>query len=76
MHIVSLVIEKRTEDIPEVQATLTKYGKNIISRLGLHDIDEKKEGLIIIVYNDKESIEEFVETLNSINGVNVNYMEV
>lgn len=76
MHIVSLVIEKRTEDIPEVQATLTKYGKNIISRLGLHDIDEKEEGLIIIVYNDKESIEEFVETLNSINGVNVNYMEV
>lgn len=76
MHIVSLVIEKRTEDIPEVQATLTKYGKNIISRLGLHDIDEKKEGLILIVYNDKESIEEFVETLNSINGVNVNYMEV
>ena len=76
MHIVSLVIEKRTEDIPEVQATLTKYGKNIISRLGLHDIDEKKEGLILIVYNDKESIEEFVETLNSINGVDVNYMEV
>lgn len=76
MHIVSLVIEKRTEDIPEVQATLTKYGKNIISRLGLHDIDEKEEGLIIIVYNDKESIEEFVETLNSINGANVNYMEV
>ena len=76
MHIVSLVIEKRTEDIPEVQATLTKYGKNIISRLGLHDIDEKEEGLILIVYNDKESIEEFVETLNSINGVDVNYMEV
>ena len=32
-------ISQRTENVPAVQAVLTKYGCNIRTRLGIHDAD-------------------------------------
>lgn len=72
MYIVSISIDKRYKEVPEVQTVLTEYGEDIEARLGLHN--KAKEGLIIIVYN-KENIEEFVEKLTEIGKVSVNYME-
>lgn len=74
MYIISIATEKREKEIPDVQEILTEYGENIISRLGIHNCKKDNYGLIIIVY-DAEDIEEFVEKLNVIKGINVNYME-
>ena len=32
-------ISHRTENVPALQATLTKYGSHIWTRLGIHDAD-------------------------------------
>jgi len=73
MYIVSILIDKREEQVPGEQAVLTKYGKNIIARLGLHKCKDGSN-LVVVVY-DAEDVEEFVEELNSAGNVNVNYME-
>lgn len=72
MYIVSITVDKRDKEIPDVQSVLTEYGENIEARIGLHNTS--KEGLIIVVYN-KENVDEFIEELNSIGNVSVNYME-
>lgn len=75
MHIIAISIKERTEDVPDVQKVLTKYGNSIVSRLGLHDIGEKKKNLILIVY-DGENIEKILEELNQIKRITVNTTEI
>ena len=73
MYIVSIKVEKRHKEVPEIQSILTKYGESIDTRLGIHTKD--KQGLIVVVYS-KENVEQFVEELNSIGNITSNYMEV
>jgi len=76
MYIVSISIDKRAKEIPDVQEVLTKNGGNITTRLGIHDPDEERKGLIIVTYIG-ENIEEFIEELNSIDElISINFMEV
>ena len=72
MYIVSINVEKRDKEVPEIQSVLTKYGEAIDTRLGIHTKD--KHGLIIVVYS-KENVEQFAEELNAIGDVEVNFME-
>jgi len=74
MYIVSITTEKREKEIPGVQEVLTEYGENIVSRLGVHNCTKDREGLIIVVY-DADNVEAFVEDLENISDINVNYME-
>ncbi len=73
MYIVSIKTEKRQKEVPEIQQILTEYGESIETRLGVHT--KEKQGLIIVVYSEK-NVEEFIEKLNSIGTVTVNFMEV
>ena len=75
MYIVGISVEKRTEEIPEVQEVLTKYGKDIDTRLGIHNQEKEKQGVILVTYQGKD-VDSFIEELNSIDGTNVNYMEI
>ena len=75
MYVISISVDKREEEIPDTQEVLTKYGKKIVARLGLHNCEKEYDGLILIVYKE-EDVEDFVEEMNRINGINVNYMEV
>lgn len=75
MYIVSIGVSKRKREVPELQNVLTEFGKDISTRLGVHNLDDKeKDGLIIVIYNS-ENIGEFIERLNEVNDVSVNYME-
>ena len=75
MYLVSITNQNRKQSVPEVQEILTKYGKNITTRLGIRDPEDEKRGIIVVTY-DGENVDEFVETLNMIQSVNVNYMEM
>ena len=75
MYVISISIDKRAEEVPEVQEVLTKYGKEIVARLGLHSCEKEDDGLILVVYK-KEDVEAFVEELNNIKDIMVNYMEI
>jgi metal-responsive CopG/Arc/MetJ family transcriptional regulator len=73
MYIVAIQNDTRKENACELQDVLTDFGDNITTRLGIHDPDEKNKGIIIVTYI-KEDIEKFVETLNSIDGVEAKFM--
>lgn len=75
MHIVSITIEERKNKVPEVQKVLTEFGKDIISRLGIHNIGKNKNGLIIIVYGGKD-IQDFLQKLSNIDDIEVKSMEI
>ena len=75
MYVVSISIDSRKENVPEVQKILTKYGEKISTRLGIHNNVDEHNVIIIAIYTSSD-VEDFVEELNTINGTNVNFMEI
>jgi hypothetical protein len=66
--------ESRAED---VQHLFTKYGEQIKTRLGLHDVHDgfsSANGLILLEMLDTEQTNQMIDELKSINGVDVNIM--
>lgn len=74
MYIISIAIEKRKQTVPQIQEILTRYGDEIHSRMGFHNIEVGKE-YIIIVYTGKH-IDNFVNELRENENVIVNFMKV
>jgi len=75
--IIGVHIAKRTENVPAVQAVLTKFGCSIRTRLGLHDADARScspSGLVLIdAFGDE--VEEFYAELKKLKGVDVQRMD-
>jgi hypothetical protein len=70
-------ITSRVDNVPAVQAVLTKYGCNIRTRLGLHDADSTScspSGLVIIDAFGVET-EDFYSALKELKGVAVQRMD-
>ncbi len=70
-------ITKRVDNVPAVQAVLSKYGCNIRTRLGLHDADSTScspSGLLIVDAFGAET-EDFFKELKAIDGVVVQRMD-
>lgn len=70
-------ISHRTENVAAVQATLTKYGCSIRTRLGIHDADATScspSGLVLVdVFGD--DIEAFYAELGGLKGVELQRMD-
>jgi hypothetical protein len=70
-------ISHRTENVPAVQAVLTKYGCNIRTRLGIHDADMTScspSGLVLVdVFGD--GVEDFYKELDGLTGVGLQRMD-
>jgi hypothetical protein len=70
-------ISHRTENVPAVQATLTKYGCSIRTRLGIHDADATScspSGLLLVDVFGSET-EQFYTELSTLEGVDVQRMD-
>ncbi len=76
--ILGVQISNRIEAVPEVQGVLTKYGCNIKTRLGLHEVDSKScstAGLLILeTFGPEKQIAAFENSLKKIKGVKVKKM--
>ena len=72
-HVFGIHVTHRVENIPAVQATLTKFGCNIRTRVGIHDTDNTScspSGLILVdVIGAEAEIEEFYRELAGLKGV-------
>jgi hypothetical protein len=70
-------ISQRTENVPAVQAALTKYGCSIRTRLGIHDADSTScspSGLLLVdVFGDEA--ENFYKELQALKGVDLQRMD-
>jgi len=71
--ILGVQITGRTEHVPEVQKVLTRYGCNIKTRLGLHEVSEKTcstAGLLILeTYGPAAQVSEMEQNLKKIPGI-------
>jgi hypothetical protein len=70
-------INQRVENVPAVQAVLTKYGCNIRTRLGIHDADGTScspSGLLLVDVFGAET-EDFYRELQQMKGVDVQRMD-
>lgn len=76
--LISIIIEKRTEDAPTVQQILTKYGCLIKVRLGIHELEGcTNKGLIILVVHGSENeINKLINELNSQPQVTTNLNKI
>ncbi len=77
-RIVGVHITDRATQAGEVQGILTKYGKNIRTRLGLHEISEESaspNGLIILeAVGSNQEIDALSDELRRLKGVQVQSM--
>jgi hypothetical protein len=70
-------ISQRTENVPALQATLTKYGCNVRTRLGIHDADATScspSGLVLVDVFGPE-VDDFFNELGALNGVGLQRMD-
>jgi hypothetical protein len=70
-------ISDRTENVPAVQALLTKYGCNIRTRLGIHDADNTScspSGVVLVDVFGPET-DDFYAELQRLNGIELQRMD-
>ncbi len=78
-HIFGIHVINRPQNVPPVQACLTKYGCNIRTRLGIHDASEDScspSGLILVdAFGDDATVEAFYRELGALEGVELKRMD-
>lgn len=78
--IVGVSVKFREKTSLNLQEFFTKYGCNIKTRLGLHNVDQNAcspAGLIILQLYDADAIvDNFIAELNKIDGVTAKYMKL
>ena len=76
--IIGIKLPQRTETAPSFQNILSKFGCNIKTRIGLHDINETycaQDGIILLeVIGKPELIESMLKELNLIEGISCKMM--
>ena len=77
--ILGVQVTNRVQKIMDVQRILSKYGCNIKTRLGMHDVDQtscSSTGLLLLeTYGDEATILTMEEQLRAVGGLNVQKME-
>ena len=76
--VISLVLEKRTEDAPDVQDVLTRNGCLIKVRLGIHDVKGCSDNglILLVVEGDDQEVQTFISDLKQFPRVRVNHMDL
>lgn len=76
--VISLVLEKRTEDAPDVQDLLTRNGCLIKVRLGIHDVKGCSDNglILLVVEGDEQEVNSFIGDLKQFPRVRVNHMDL
>ena len=77
--IVGIHITDRLKEAVEVQKQLTAFGKQIKTRLGLHEVGDDVVGLngilLLEMVGPDSGVEKLMTSLNAIRGVEVKKME-
>lgn len=79
-YIIAMRLESRVHNAVRLQETLTKFGCNIKTRLGLHEAGGDycaNDGIIILqACGEKKEIENMLEALNEMEGVTAKMIDL
>jgi putative iron-only hydrogenase system regulator len=74
LTIFGIMVDNRGENAPNMQDVITKYGRDIICRMGVPS-PSKEQGLITLVYEgDPKQATVFRKDLEDISGITVQTM--
>jgi putative iron-only hydrogenase system regulator len=74
MTVIGIVVDGRAERAPEVQEVITRYGEDIVCRMGVPS-PSKENGLITLVFKGEVSAaERFYDELEGLSGVDAQMM--
>lgn len=73
LGVVGIVVENRADNADDVQNIITRYGDSIISRMGVPSHDRYQGIITIAMEADRARVSQFVNDLESIEGVNASY---
>lgn len=77
--IMAIKVNGRDSKAPHLQEILTKFGCNIVTRVGFHEVNEDKcsiDGIIILQLCGKESENRALfDDINSLDGVTPKFIE-
>ena len=78
--IIAMRLKQRVQTATTVQEILTKFGCNIKTRLGLHDVSEdycSNDGLVILqVCGDTKELDAMLDALNKVSGVKAKMIDL
>ena len=77
--IIAIKVNGRNSKAPHLQEVLTKYGCNIITRVGFHETNEDNcsvDGIILLQLRGKESeIQNLFNEVDSLEGITPKFIE-
>lgn len=74
LTILGLMVDHRADRAPGLQEVITRYGQDIVGRMGLPS-PSKEKGLITLVFKgEKSAAQDFYKELEAISGVDVQMM--
>jgi hypothetical protein len=73
--ILGVHVTDRLKAVAEVQKVFTQYGSLVKTRLGLHEIGNSPEGLVVLeLVGEKKARKDLEEKLGAIEGIEVKKM--
>ena len=74
LTVFGIMVDNRDQNAPDMQEVITKYGQDIIGRMGVPS-PSKKQGLITLIYEgESKNATTFRKELEDISGVTVQTM--
>jgi putative iron-only hydrogenase system regulator len=74
MTVIGIVVDGRTERAPQVQEVITRYGTDIVCRMGVPS-PSKENGLITLVFKgEAATAKQFYDELEELSGVDAQIM--
>ena len=74
LTVLGIMVDHRDQNAPDMQEVITKYGRDIIGRMGVPS-PSKEQGLITLIYEgDSKDATVFRKELEDISGITVQTM--
>jgi putative iron-only hydrogenase system regulator len=74
LTVFGIMVDQRDQNAPDMQEVITKYGRDIIGRMGVPS-PSKEQGLITLIYEgESKNVTVFRKELEDISGVTVQTM--
>lgn len=71
LSIMGILVEERAKVAPEVQEVITKFGSEILCRMGIPGPKKEKGLITLVIESDLEKLMKFRRELEAISGLTV-----
>lgn len=77
-YVMSVLVNKRTEDAPRFQEVITKHGCLIRVRLGVHEVETcSEDGLIMLqLCGEDDEVQALLKEINGLHSVRARLMKL